>query len=88
LIVARLSPERLEALRRTLLCRAVLLMAIPARAEWPVQWKQTLPPRVAAREFTPNIERDTAYQITPAGRLAVVTTEFDGSVRAFDIDTG
>jgi len=53
-----------------------------------VQWKQTLPPRVAAREFTPNIERDTAYQITPAGRLAVVTTEFDGSVRAFDIDTG
>lgn len=53
-----------------------------------MQWKQTLPPRVAAWEFTPKIERDTAYQITPAGKLAVVTTEFDGSVRAFDIETG
>ena len=63
-------------------------MAVPARAEWHLQWRQTLPPRVAAWEFVPKMERDAGYQITPVGGLAVVTTEFDGSVRAFDTASG
>jgi len=80
--------ERPKAMRRVLLCCAAFLVAIPVRAEWHLQWKRTLPPRAAAWEFTLKADRDSAYQITPAGHLAVVTTEFDGSVRAFGIETG
>ena len=75
-------------MRRTLLCCALFVFAFPARAEWHLQWKQTLPQRVAAWEFVPKMGRDTAYEITPVGSLAVVTTEFDGSVRAFDTASG
>ena len=75
-------------MRRILLCCALVVITMPARAEWHVQWKQTLPPRVAAWEFVPKMDRDTAYEITPVGSLAVVTTEFDGSVRAFDTASG
>lgn len=75
-------------MRRTLLCCALLVIAMPARAEWHLRWKQTLPPRVAAWQFTPKMDRDAAYEITPVGSLAVVTTEFDGSVRAFDTASG
>lgn len=75
-------------MRRTLLCCALVVITMPARAEWHLQWKQTLPPRVGAWEFVPKMGRDTAYEITPVGNLAVVTTEFDGSVRAFDTASG
>lgn len=75
-------------MRRMIALVLTLVVADVGRAEWHLQWKQSLPPRVAAWEHTPRMVRDTGYEVVPAADLALVATEFDGTLRAYDVKTG